>query len=234
MPFAAEHADALRWYVLDYECGPDKYYEEIPPLGLIRTLPGVKPLMGAGRNGPGPATIRSGPNGTELSFRAPGSQSWGVDVDCAADGTYLLEDGEDTGKWLRIQVYADYLPNGPAEASIRMHDRYGAGVGYLELLDISVTVGAGDQTTPTYYLYNASRETISDVCVWLDPAAVDFLEIDEGGPSWVKPIAEADAVELGDVAPGEMLTVSLRQTVAAGTPADPDVLNHLHSSYNAL
>lgn len=234
MPLAAEHADALRWYVVDYVCGPDTYYKEIPPIGAVGTLAGVRPLLAAGRNGPGTATIRSGPNGTELSFKAPGSGTWGADVDCSSDGTYLLEDGEDAGKWLRIQVYAEYLPAGAAEASVPVTDRYGAEAGYNELLDCSVTGGAGEQNTPTYYLYNASPETISDVRVWLDPAAVEFLEIDEGGGSWVQPTAEADAVELGDVVPGAVLAVNLRQTVAAGTPADPGVLNFLHASFNAL
>ena len=220
MPYAEEHADALQWRI----------YEIPEYLSVVGTIPGVVPLAVAGRNGPGLATIRSGPNGTELSFRAPGSNTFGADVDCSADGTYLLEDGEDASKWLRIQVYADYLPNGAEEGGVQLADRYEIDY-YLDDVDAS-EASAGDVESFGIELVNVSLVGLSNLKIWIDPAS-PYLEIQDGA-GWVSPISEADALELGDVGAGSStyITVTIRRTIPANSESDPEVLSLLHVSFD--
>lgn len=224
MPSAAEHADALRWTV---------FAAESHQLVRVGSIAGVVPLAVASRCGPGTAAIRSGPNGIELSFRAPGSQTWGVAVDCAADGSYLLEDGEDLSKWLRVQVYADHLPSGPTEASVRLADRLQGDNYTLGMTDIAAADAAsGKSEQLSYQLTNVSGVGLSNVRIWLD-AAVQYLEIQDGA-GWVTPTDEQNALVLGDIAPGSYASVTLRRTIPAGSGSDPDVLNYIHVSFDGV
>ena len=79
---------------------------EVTHLHLIGTIPGVIPLLAAARNGPGSAMLQSTGDGTYIQWRAPGSMTSGTAILCATDGNYLLRDGEDANKWLRVQVDA--------------------------------------------------------------------------------------------------------------------------------
>ena len=80
---------------------------EVRHLAVVGTLPGVVPLLASARNGPGIGLMQSeGDDGTWLSWRAPGSTLYGTAVHCSPDGTFLLCDGEDPDKWIRVDVYA--------------------------------------------------------------------------------------------------------------------------------
>ncbi|HUU97011.1 MAG TPA: hypothetical protein VM487_14825, partial [Phycisphaerae bacterium] len=73
-------------------------------------------------------------------------------------------------------------------------------------------------------------ETVSKIRVWLDPA-VSGLEISHDDVTYVSPTTEANALELGDLAPSGTATLYLRRTIAAEAEADPKVLNHLRHSF---
>ena len=200
-------------------------------LTLIGTLPGVVPVFAGGRCGPGVGAIRSDSTGTGLAFRAPGSGTFGLSIDCAEGGSFVLVDGEDASSWLEVTVYADYLPAGAAEAAVRMTDRFDDSINTLGLGDVTASEAAtGDWIAPDFFLRNQSGETISNIRLWLDPLCVG-LSIDGGGGP-VAPISEADAVSIGDLAPGGVASIVIERDISSGSTADPDILNHLHVAFD--
>ncbi len=222
MPLVAHHADALRLEVSTVE---------IQPLAAVNTIPGVVILFAAGRNSPGMGRIRSTGEGTLLSWQAPGSDTFGTSLDCSIDGTYVLEDGEDPDKYIRIEVYGDYLRPGPIESRVFLDDLYDNGA-----VDDDVTAGeaaAGDLATYTITLENASGYILSGIVVWLDYPSAD-LEISDDGAAWVSPTSEDSGLAFPDLAVGGTHTLHLRRTITAGASSDPAVLNLFHLGFNGL
>lgn len=222
MPLPAQHADALRLELDSVEV------EHLVPIG---TIPGVAVLAAAARNAPGSGTVRSSGDGSLLSWKAPGSSSFGPDVEAAADGDYLLEDGEDPSKWLRVQVWRQYLVPGAAEATVSLRDLYNNAAGHDDVT--AAEAQAGDVETYTITMKNEGTLTLSQIKVWLD-AATDDLEISENGSSWVNPTSEAAALEFPDLVAGGTDLLHLRRTITGGADPDPNVLNHLHLSFAGL
>ncbi len=131
------------------------------------TLYGVAVLAVGGRNGTGTGYIRSKLDGTYLSWKAPGSSTWGNDVHALADGTYLLKDGEDIDKYVRVQAYADFLKPNPAEAAVHIVDRYANGVGHDDVTAGEAT--SGDTEDYSITLANDNYVGINNLKVWLKP-----------------------------------------------------------------
>jgi hypothetical protein len=204
---------------------------EIRHLVPVRTLPGVVVLAVAGRNGPGMGRLKSSGDGTLIAWQAPGSATFGAAVDCSSDGTYLLEDGEDVGKWLRVQVYADNLSPTPRSVRIHLGDLYANGPPHDDVTAAEAT--AGDVTIYSLILANDSPQNISALTVWLN-AATDDLEISDDGAAWVNPTSEGAGLVLGSVDSGESKTLWLRRTIGAGADSDPAVLTHLHYAFSSL
>lgn len=222
MPVAMTHGDALR-----IETGG----QESLHLTAVGTLPGVVVLAAAGRNGPGTGRLRADQDGTRLAWRAPGSATYGTPVVCSPDGLYLLEDGEDPDSWLRIQMRSAYAVPGHAEGRVALGDRWTNAVGHDD-----VTAGeasAGDVEGYTVTLSNDSTAGLSRVLAWLD-AAVSDLEISDDDITYVSPTSEGAALGLADIPAGGSITLYLRRTIGAAEPSDPDVLNHLHFSYQGI
>ncbi|MCP4249173.1 MAG: DUF11 domain-containing protein [bacterium] len=212
--------------------GPDAIRLElfggsVESLWVVTEFRGVAVRFAAGLNGPGVGRLRSTGDGTALSWRAPGSATFGVDVDCSADGEYVLCDGEDPDKYVRLEVWAAHLSPGSAAAAVVLRDVFGNAVGYSDVA--AAEAAAGDVATYTITVRNASAAYMHRVLFWLDPSVVD-LEISPNGSAWSAPTTEATAITLGDLAPGATATLHLRRTISVGADSDPDILNLLQYS----
>ena len=223
MPAAATRADSLRLTLASVE---------ILSLSAVGTIPGVIVLAAAGRNGQGDGMLRSTGDGTLLSWRAPGSATYGLKVDCSSDGTYLLEDGDDHDCWLRVQVYASYLSSTPATARVDLQDRLQNGISSDDVTAAEAT--AGDVETYTVTLENDAATNLSGLKVWITDPDANTLEISDDNATWVSPTTEETALALPDLAAGATDTLYCRRTVAAAEPSSPSVLQLLHFAFNAL
>lgn len=221
MPAIATHADALRLEVSD---------TEIRQLAAAGALPGVSITHAAGRNGPGVGRLQDlGGGGTAIRWRAPGSSTYGPAVDVSAGGSFLVEDGEDRSKFLRVAVAATHLSPGPSEARVYLADRYQNGT-----VDDDVTAAeatAGDVGLYRITCRNASATDLSNLVVWLDAAGDDYLEISVDEAAYSSPTTEATALSLGHLLAGEEATLYLKRTIPASTSSDADVLTHLHFAF---
>jgi len=241
MPTVATHADALRVEIDSVE---------ISHLVAVGTIPGVSVAAVAARNGPGVGRLKS--DGDKLAWQSPGSSEFGEPVTCAVDGSYLLEDGEDRDKWVRVQVYVSHLHPGHAAGRVALADRYAAGVGHDDVT--AEEAAAGDLATYTLSLKNAGTAWLSNLRAWLGsvPTAGGWrdmfalmlgwhsggpagrLEISDDGATWVRPGSEDAALVLPDLGPSATDTLHVRRTVDGGASAAPDVLAFLHFAFNGL
>ena len=203
---------------------------ELVYLHTVGTIPGVAILAAAARNGPGSGSLRSVGDGTELQWQAPGSASYGNRVQAGTDGTYMLTDGEDAGKWLRVQVYATYLL-GPSASPVLLADRYDNGLATDDAT--AAEASAGSAETYQITMENVSAMTLHQLVVWIDPAVND-IEISDDGVAWVSPTTEATALAFPDLVPGGTDILHLRRTIAAASASDADVLNRFHASWLGL
>ena len=222
MPDIATHADCLQ-----FTSGGS----EVVSLDAVGVLDGVRVLQAAGSNGPGMGRLIGSEDGNRLAWQAPGSSAAGPSVEASADGSYLLEDGDNPDAFLRVQVYADYRPDGADAARVYLGDVYENAVS-----NDDVTAGeasAGDVTTWTLTLENAGNTVLSQLRVWVD-SAISRIEISDDGASWVSPTSEAAALVLPDLAVGGTDTLHIRRTVAASTSSDPSELAHLHYSFHGI
>ena len=201
---------------------------EVRHFYVVGTIPGVIPLLAAARNGPGSGHLSSSGNGTRLHWRAPGSTITGAGVYCANDGDYLLRDGEDPNKWLRVQVDASELATGARGGVVELTDRFNNAIAGDDVS--AAEAAAGDVETYTLTLENQSNTTLSQFKIWIGPN-VSGIEIADDGATWVSPITKATALTLPDLLPGVEDTLHLRRTIVAGAVADGDVETLLHFSY---
>jgi hypothetical protein len=195
---------------------------------VIGTIPGVIPLLAAARNGPGSGYLSSSGDGTWLHWRAPGSSTVGAGIYCASDGNYLLRDGEDPGKWLRVQVDASELAGGARGETVALTDRFNNPIASDDVSAAEAT--AGDVETWTLTLENQSNAILSQLKVWIDPT-VSNIEISDDGVAWVSPTTQSTALALPDLAVGGTDTLHIRRTITAGAGSDGDVETLLHFSY---
>jgi hypothetical protein len=221
MPAVGTRADSLRLKVDS---------TEIEQLARIGTIPGVVVERAAARNGPGYGRLRSTILGRHLRWQAPGSTSFGQPIDVSLGGDFLVEDGDDPNKFLRLTVTLCHL-FGPTESRVLLGDLYENEVGHDDVL--ADEAAAGDVTIYSITLENANNVVLSHLKAWLD-AATENLEISDDQISWVAPTSEAAALKLPDLGAGASDVLYLRRTIGAGTDCDPDVLTHLHFSFCAL
>jgi len=220
MPRPGERADALA--VLSAAI-------EVQSLLPVETLPGVVILAVAGRNGPGAGFLQVGA-GKLLAWRPPDDTNDGPQVACDVDGDYLLEGADAPDRWLRVRVYADRLIPGTF-ASVFLRDVFSNAIAGDDVT--AAEAAAGDVTTWQLAVTNRGSGTLNRIRVWLD-AAVTGLELSSNGSDWSAPSDEASAVDLGDLGPGAAATLHLRRTILAAAAADPDVLHHLHFSFQGF
>jgi len=199
----------------------------------VGTLYGVAVLAVGGRNGTGDGKIRSTQDGTYLSWKAPGSATWGAPVHAGADGTYLLLDGDDIDKYVRVQAYTDYLNPNPAESLVHIKDRYANGIGHDDVTAGEAT--AGDTTDYSVTIANDNYVGLSHVNFWLTPLSVaNGLWISDDNATWVQPVYEADALSLGNIAGNADTTLYIRRVIAAGAASNIYVLNELVYTFEGI
>jgi hypothetical protein len=202
---------------------------EIQQLRAIRTLDGVAVTFASGRNGPGIGRLKSTGNGTVLSYRAPGSSTFGRPVVCGTNaGEYRLDDGEDVGKYVRIQIWTSKVIPGSAQANVRLDDIYGNGISNDDVT--ASEAAAGDVADHNIQLKNYSNTILSHVKVWLDKTVV-YLQISDDDATWISPTTESTAQDIADILPGATQTLYFRRTIVAGTSRSSGILNLLHCSY---
>lgn len=223
MPAAATRADALRVRLSS---------ASVKHLKAVGTIPGVVVEAVAGRNGPGSGMLRYYAGGL-AAWRAPGSETFGQRVDLSAGGTYVVEDGEDLNKFLRVTSYAAFLPPGPAAARVLLQEEFNDGVGGDEVT--ASEAAAGSVESWTVELLNAGGLGLSNLRIWLD-AATAGLEISLDNSNWYAPDSEthADVLIVAGLAAGASQNLYVRRTIASSTPADPDILNLLQFAWNGL
>lgn len=221
----ATRSDGLRWKISG---------AEVKSLAGVGTVPGIAVLHVAGRNGPGIGILRLTGAGQLAAWRAPGSAVFGSTVRIASDGAYLVEDGEDLSKYLRIQVYRDFLPaGGEADSRVYIQDVYDNGLSSDEVSAAEATAGLVE--TVTLALANDGPNAARDVKIWLEMVeGFERLEISLDNVSFYRPWHEghAQALSVATIAAGGSQAVYLRRTIGAGAAADPDILNVLRCAWD--
>ena len=222
MPLVATRADALRM---------EDSGTEVVHLNAVGTIPGVVLLAVAARNGLGTGTIRSEGEGNTLSWRAPGSETFGDSVTVAADGDVLLEDGEDTDKWVRIEIHFAELAPGSASEGVLLDDVYNNAIAAV---DVNASrASSGDVAIYTVTMSNDGSFTLENLDVWID-SAVSGIEISDDGIVWVSPTTEGTALSFPDLIATGSDTLHIRRTIGAASPSDAAVVDLLHLAYNEL
>jgi len=204
---------------------------EVRHLTAVGAIPGVVPLLAAARNGPGVGAIQCGSDGVSLTWRAPGSATFGSEIACSPDGTYILPDGEAPDKWLRVQVYGEYL-NAGEQADVLLADVYNDGVAAADVTAEEAQVG--DVLEYSLALRNATANSATNLRLWIDPAAETDTEISLDGVTWSRPTTEADGLCLAYLAGESSQTIYLRRTIAAGASSASRLRVHLHIRFDML
>lgn len=218
MPAAATRADSLR---------VELSAVAVSHLDAVGSIPGLHILHVAAKNGPGVGRLRTSLDGKSASWRAPGGSSIRTPFAIAKDGSFILEDGDDPDKFVRVQITAAALTGVPIDAEVVVRDLYNNAIASDDVT--AAEASAGDVHLYSFDLKNESDDDAANVKVWLD-TAVSGIEIFDF-PSWVSPIDEASSVVIGSILSGTDKLIQLRRTIGAGAAAAPAVLTHLHFSF---
>lgn len=220
---AGTHADGLRIQVSSVD---------VVHLALVGTIRGVTPLAAAGKNGPGTGQIQSVvAAGAPVGFQwaAPGGV-FGPMTYAPATGDYVVEDGADAGKWIRVHVDLTWLPGAAEVGDVYLKDRYNE----LGPDDVSATnAAAGIVETVTLTILNASPDRVRNVVAWLGASAAG-LAISPDNVTFTSPTTEGAGISLGTIAKGASAPLYLRRTITAGASPSPSILNQLELSWNGL
>lgn len=206
-----------------------EFGSEISGLRSFGDIPGVVFARIAAANGVGVGWLRgTGVRGRDLSWRAPGSNSYGRvhNVDLSSEA--VLEDGNDQSKWVLLRVFNTYI-FAAHETRVLLRDDYG---GILSIDDVSAAeASAGTVDTLSLKLRNARASTrLRDIRVWVDPAS-RFLELSDDNVVFVSPISEETALTFPDLQLSSSHSIWVRRTIPAGTLSAPTVLNLIKTSF---
>jgi hypothetical protein len=195
-------------------------------------MPGVVVTAVSARNGIGTGTLVASSGG--LAWQAPGSELPGTPSEITGDGNYLLEDGTDPSAFVRVAVYADYLP-ASGGGSVAITDSYGPAA-LLAGGDLSAADAAGGLVSITQYsLTNVTPNAVINVKLWLDPTASGEanLTVSSDGINYFAPVSSTDAHVLAwpIINAGGSQTLWIKRTIAASGAANPKVLNEIQYSW---
>lgn len=199
-------------------------------LRVVGAVPGTAVLAASARNGPGAGTL-SVLAGRFISWQAPGSSTPGTPCSVGiADGVYLLEDGADTSKWIRVQVVNDFLASS-GQASIFIADTYNVmGPDDVDAADAS----AGITETVEFSLENVTTNILQSVVLWIDPATSE-ITVSSDGVNFYAPTTPTDpnALTWSSIALGSSVNFWMRRTIAGTASSNPGILNILQWSWKA-
>jgi hypothetical protein len=210
---------------------------EVKHAHTIGSISGVVPLVAGGRNRltDGSASIRStGSTGRRLSWRAPGSSSYGLDVDIPTDGIYTLCDGDDLTRCIRVEVHGDHVRETGSSASVNIADVLNNTIGGDNVTAADATAGTTDTIPLT--AFNQSRHTAHRVKVWLVENAAN-LELSLDDIAYFSPTSETDpnVIDLAATLPrGSTAELYLRRTVSAGSTFDAGILSSIRFGWDGL
>jgi hypothetical protein len=213
----AQRADALQWWLST---------GRLEGSSSLGTVPGCALTRPAVRNGEGCGFLVA--DGDFLTWRAPGSSSYGAPVDVSEDGDYLIEDGDDQSKFIEVGVHADYLPSGTDEGRVFLQRNYEAG------LEINAAIAeSGNTSSATVYLRNASVHDVHGVKAWID-AGSKYCAISDDDSTWVTPHTEdaPDVLAWDTIRRGELVAVYLQRTIPAGCQSNPKIPLALYASWD--
>lgn len=204
---------------------------ELEFLAIVGAVPGVWVTHVAAKNGAGSGRLRTWGDGSEISWQAPGSSSAGRRKFIDQDAEYLLTDGDDPGKFIRIQVKPSFLASGPTASRVYLSRLFGSGVADDDVTSAEASAGI----TETYQITfeNKSNAMVNNLVFWID-AATDDLEISDDGAAWVSPTTEATGLAFPQLAQGATDILHVRRTIGAASASDAGVLNDLHCRFDGI
>jgi hypothetical protein len=221
MPKIGEHADSILFGPID---------TEIVHLHVVNTLPGVLITFASPLNGEGSGSLKaSGTLGDQLSWRAPGSSAYGSAVNCSVDGSYLLEDGANAGKFVRVTVYTHYLSTS-GEANVYLQDYYNNEIAHDNITAAEAAGGVDENWN--FEINNVGKKGISQLKFWVTSNADIYISND--GAGWVQPASESDPLALvyGNIPKGGVSTLYVRRNISGGKAYNPNVLTQLNCSFS--
>jgi hypothetical protein len=202
---------------------------DVQQLTAVGAVPGVAPLLAAARNGPGVGQLLSGSDGRSIAWRAPGSDIFGPPVFCVPDGVYDLLDGEDSDKFIRVDVYGDHAAAG-SQAQILLTDVYNNALAGSDVT--AAEAAAGNVAAWSVTLRNAGLEAIAAVRAWLDAASDPAVSLSPDGSTWSQPDNDADGVTIGSLAASQSATLYLQRMLVANSPFDPKRRVIIHVAFD--
>jgi len=204
---------------------------EVKPLAAVGTVSGVAISFVSGSVGPGSALLAYTNNLTALRFRAPGSASFGEYVEVSGGGDYIVADGENRSKYIRVTVTPAKLPESDSQSLVfiqEMNDNSAGGTPAT-----AAQAAAGQVLDYFIDIYNQSNFPAQAIVAWIDPLAGSEFQISNDNATWVSPKTEAVGISIANIAPAGTGVLYIRRTIAAGAAADPDLLSVFRCSYTA-
>lgn len=211
---------------------------EIEQLHAVGAIPGVHITHANGTNGPGTGYLQSrGASGELVSWKAPGSSSFGPDVNGSAGGNFVLEDGENAGKFVRVTVTASYLQEAPAVAPVLLTEVYNGGFGMDDITAEEAEAGPDEAENLT--VYNNSPYTIQNAKIWMDASCTGWLYLWHGPIyGYVQPTSEdhEHVVDLQGAVwgPGVGKPLQILRVMGAGADSSPKKQNILYVGFDSL
>lgn len=202
----------------------DQYF-----MRMTGNLAGVTFLAASARNGPGIGYLTATFGG--LSWTSPGSSMPGPVTLIPGDGTYMLEDGADPSMWIRVQVYASYLPLS-GQTAVHLYDTYDS----FGPDDVSAANAlAGITETVAFTLKNVSPGSAFNVKAWLDPATAN-VTISSDNVNFYDPVSSTDANVLtwASIAAGASANLWLRRIIGASASSNAGILNLMQFSWSGV
>lgn len=216
MPDWGTRGDALR---IVYQ--PGVFDRETGYLKAVGTIPGVAPIAAAGLCGAGIAAISSRNDGYDLCFRAPDSELFGPLVRAESDGDYLLEDGEDKNKWLRVKVRSAFLAVTPQQSRVFLR---------LEDGEMVTTKQISSVNTLNLQIQNVSAQPLLGVRVWSPTPDTTFnlTGVD------VAAADEDNSLLIGNMAVGGVKDLGMTLTVPGGADPEAAALFEVYAKWSSF
>ncbi len=198
---------------------------DVVQMTAIGAVPGVVPVLVAACNGPGTGALQC--VDAKLSWRAPGSSTFGPEVCCLADDTMLLRDGENPDAWIRIEAHLAYLASG-SQGEVLICDRWSNGIAQADVSAADALSGA----VLEYTVGLRATYSIANVAIWFGSDSDAYTSASVDAAVWSAPQSESSALLIDNIASGDTATLYLRRTVPAAAAHSARQRVHLHLSFD--